>query len=158
MGGTVPDRQDAVNLRSREGDAVSRLTVLVFRLNGMLAAAGVALARPHGQTAARWRGRAGGERTPMTVAQIARAWSLARQSVQRVADLLERDGLVSYEANPAHRRASLLRLTPEGRSTLRRIQAAQREWADDVGRAIGIDDLATADRILTRVLEALPRQ
>jgi DNA-binding MarR family transcriptional regulator len=78
--------------------------------------------------------------------------------VQRVADLLERDGLVSYEANPAHRRASLLRLTPEGRSALRRIQAAQREWADDVGREIGIDDLTTANRILARVLDALPRQ
>ncbi len=137
---------------------MSRLTVLVFRLNGLLTAAGDALAQPHGQTTARWRVLAAVEHTPMTVAQIARAWSLARQSVQRVADLLERDGLVSYEANPAHRRASLLRLTPEGRSALRRIQTAQREWADDVGREIGIDDLTTANRILARVLDALPRQ
>ena len=137
---------------------MSRLTVLVFRLNGLLTAAGDALAQPHGQTTARWRVLAAVERTPMTVAQIARAWSLARQSVQRVADLLERDGLVSYEANPAHRRASLLRLTPEGRSTLRRIQAAQREWADAVGRAIGVDELTTANRILARVLDALPRE
>jgi DNA-binding MarR family transcriptional regulator len=98
------------------------------------------------------------EREPMTVAQIARAWSLARQSVQRVADLLERDGLVSYEANPAHRRASLLQLTPEGRTALRRIQAAQREWADHAGREIGLDDLTTANRILARVLEALSRE
>jgi DNA-binding MarR family transcriptional regulator len=158
MSGTVPDRQDAVNPRSPEGDAVSRLTVLVFRLNGLLTAAGDALAEPAGQTTARWRVLAAVEHTPMTVAQIARAWSLARQSVQRVADLLERDGLVSYEANPAHRRASLLRLTPKGRSVLRRIQAAQREWAEDVGREIGIDDLATANRILARVLDALPRQ
>jgi DNA-binding MarR family transcriptional regulator len=154
----IPDRQDAVNLRSREGDAVSRLSVLVFRLNGMLTAAGDALAEPHGQTSARWRVLAAVEQTPMTVAQIARAWSLARQSVQRVADLLERDGLVSYEANPAHRRASLLRLTPDGRSVLRRIQAAQREWADELGREIGLDDLTTANRILARVLDALPRQ
>ena len=137
---------------------MGRLTVLVFRLNGMLTAAGDALAQPAGQTTARWRVLAAVEHTPMTVAQIARAWSLARQSVQRVADLLERDGLVSYEANPAHRRASLLRLTPAGRSALRRIQAAQREWADDVGREIGIDHLATANRILARVLDALPRQ
>jgi DNA-binding MarR family transcriptional regulator len=158
MSGTVPDRQDTVNPRSREGDAVGQLTVLVFRLNGLLTAAGDALAQPVGQTTARWRVLAAVEQTPMTVAQIARAWSLARQSVQRVADLLERDGLVSYEANPAHRRASLLRLTPEGRSTLRHIQAAQREWADIVGREIGIGDLTAANRILARVLDALPRQ
>jgi DNA-binding MarR family transcriptional regulator len=95
------------------------------------------------------------DHTPMTVAQIARAWSLARQSVQRVADLLEQDGLVSYEANPAHRRASLVRLTPRGRSALRRIQAAQREWADEVGRKIGMEELAAANRLLDRVLDAL---
>jgi DNA-binding MarR family transcriptional regulator len=134
---------------------VSQLTVLVFRLNGMLTAAGDALAQPDGQTSARWRVLAAVEHTPRTGAQIARAWSLARQSVQRVADLLEHDGLVSYEANPAHRRASLVRLTPQGRSALRHIQAAQREWADELGRQIGVKDLATANRILTRVLEAL---
>ena len=134
---------------------MSRLTVLVFRLNGMLTAAGDALAQPVGQTTARWRVLAAVEQESMTVAQIARAWSLARQSVQRVADLLEHDGLVSYEANPAHRRASLLRLTPEGRAALGRIQAAQGEWADAVGREIGIDDLATANRILARLLDAV---
>src|SRR4051794_21797749 len=129
MAGTIPSRQDAVNSRSPEGDAISQLSVLVFRLNGVLAAAGDALAQPTGQTSARWRVLAAVEHTPMTVAQIARAWSLARQSVQRVADLLERDGLVAYEPNPAHRRASLLRLTPDGREALRRIQAAQQAWA-----------------------------
>jgi hypothetical protein len=41
---------------------------------------------------------------------------------------------------------------------VRRIQAAQREWADTVGREIGIDDLTSANRILARVLDALPRQ
>jgi DNA-binding MarR family transcriptional regulator len=134
---------------------VSQLIVLVFRLNGMLTAAGDALAQPAGQTSARWRVLAAVERTPMTVAQIARTWSLARQSVQRVADLLEQDGLVTYEANPAHRRASLVQLTPLGRSALRRIQAAQREWANGVGREIGVEDLATANRILARMLDTL---
>src|SRR5919197_5873948 len=133
MKGSVSDRQNAVK-RSSAGEAVSELIVLVFRLNGMLTAAGDALAQPAGQTSARWRVLAAVEQMPLTVAQIARAWSLARQSVQRVADLLAQDGLVTYEANPAHRRASLVQLTPQGRSTLRRIQAAQREWADHVGR------------------------
>ena len=142
-------------MRSPQGEAVSQLSVLVFRLNGVLAAAGDALAQPTGQTSARWRVLAAVEDTPMTVAQIARAWSLARQSVQRVADLLEHDGLVTYEVNPGHRRASLVRLTPQGRSTLRRIQAAQHEWADTLGREIGLEDVASANRILARVLDAL---
>src|SRR4051795_10946914 len=151
MPGRVRERQDAV----KSDEAFRELVVLVFRLNGMLTAAGDALAAPAGQTSARWRVLAAGEETPMTVAQIARAWSLARQSVQRVADVLEREGLVAYEPNPAHRRASLLRLTPDGRSALERIQAAQAEWAGAVGARVGVRDLAAASRLLGRVIAAL---
>jgi DNA-binding MarR family transcriptional regulator len=93
------------------------------------------------------------EHQPATVAQIARAWSFARQSVQRVADTLEVDGLVRYEENPSHRRAKLVTLTPSGRAALAEIQAAQRGWADTVGATIGAADLETANEILSRVLE-----
>jgi DNA-binding MarR family transcriptional regulator len=93
------------------------------------------------------------EHAPATVAQVARARSLARQSVQRVADVLEADGLVRYEENPAHRRAKLVTLTPSGRAALAEIQAAQRRWADTVGAKIGTADLETANEILSRVLE-----
>jgi DNA-binding MarR family transcriptional regulator len=95
------------------------------------------------------------EPAPLTVAQIARAWRLARQSVQRVADLLERDGLVTYEDNPAHRRAKLVQLTAAGRATLERIQAAQHTWANAVGERIGVDEIRTAQTILAHVLEEL---
>src|SRR6059058_6028262 len=128
MSGKVSSRQHAVKF--------GELIVLVFRLNGMLTAAGDALAAPAGQTSARWRVLVAIEENPMTVAQVARAWSLARQSVQRVADVLERDELVAYEPNPAHRRASLLRLTPSGQAALRRIQEAQGAWAAAVGERV----------------------
>jgi DNA-binding MarR family transcriptional regulator len=91
----------------------------------------------------------------MTVAQIARAWSLARQSVQRIADLLARDGLVAYDDNPEHRRAKLVRLTPTGRKTLTQIQMAQRRWADDIAMRLSPDDLETVNRILGEMLEEL---
>jgi DNA-binding MarR family transcriptional regulator len=71
-----------------------------------------------------------------------------------VADVLERDGLVTYEENPAHRRAQLVRLTPRGRSALRRIRTAQLEWADALGDRIGTRDLRTANGILARIIEA----
>jgi DNA-binding MarR family transcriptional regulator len=86
----------------------------VFRLNGLLIAVGDAMAEPSGQTTARWRVLAAIGDAPLTVAQIARAWWLTRQSVQRVADVLVKDGLAAYEANPSHRRAKLLRITPAG--------------------------------------------
>src|SRR5919198_4695737 len=134
---SVPRRQDAVNAeaaaeerRTPAGDALSELWVRVFQLDGLFSAAGDALARPAGQTSARWQVMAAIEGGPATVAQIARRLHLARQSVQRVADLLAADGIATYEDNPGHRRAKLLRLSPTGEHALRAIQARQRGWAN----------------------------
>jgi DNA-binding MarR family transcriptional regulator len=77
------------------------------------------------------------EDKPATVAQIARHRGIAREALRRVADLLERDGLVAYEPNPRHWRARLLRPTPRGRKVLRTISVAQKESADALGTAIG---------------------
>lgn len=158
---TVARRQHSVKsdpdpaTRTPAGDAFSELVVLVFRLNGLLAAAGDALAEPAGQSTARWRVLAAIEHAPLTVSQIARLWGLARQSVQRVADVLAQEGLAAYEENPAHRRAQLLRLAPRGRSALRTIQAAQRVWADAMGAEIGEANLRKASDALGRVLRCL---
>jgi DNA-binding MarR family transcriptional regulator len=155
MADNLPGRQHAVNQRTEAGEALSRLVVQIFRLDGALAAAGDALARPSGQTAARWRVLAAVERQPLTVAQIARAWSLARQSVQRIADALERDGLVTYVDNPGHRRARLVELTTPGAHALAQIQTAQQAWADELGARVGATDLDDAAAVLTRLLSAL---
>jgi DNA-binding MarR family transcriptional regulator len=141
--------------RTAAGDAVSLLAVQVLKLGGMLIDAGDALAAPFGQTSARWRVLAAIEEEPATVAAIARALGQARQSVQRVADLLAAEGLTTYDDNPDHRRAMLLRLTTRGRSTLRAIQAAQRGWADELGGAVGERELRAASVTLSRLTEAL---
>jgi DNA-binding MarR family transcriptional regulator len=91
----------------------------------------------------------------MTVAQIGRAWGLARQSVQRVADVLVREGLAAYEENPKHRRAQLLVPTLKGRAALLTIQSAQRAWANALGEEIGEADLSQASAILSKVLQII---
>jgi DNA-binding MarR family transcriptional regulator len=83
------------------------------------------------------------------------AFGEAADRLEVVANLLARDGPVTYEKNPARRRAQLVRLTPRGRSALSRIRPAQREWANTLGDRIGEKDLRTANRILAGVLEAL---
>ena len=134
---------------------MSRLAVLVFQLEGLLAAAGDDIAAPLGQSTARWRIMAAVEREPRTVAQIARDWRFARQSVQRVADALEADGLVTYADNPSHRRAKLVRLTPAGRRVLQRIQKQQIAWANETAAALDARDLERANDLLTRILATL---
>ena len=87
-----------------------------------------------------------------TVSETARTLGLARQSVQRTADLLEADGLVRYVDNPRHRRARLIRLTREGRAVLGRIQAAQRPLADELGAGVGEARLRRLSADLDRVV------
>jgi len=151
-------RQHAVNTRSPAGDAFSALVVQVLRLGGLLTAAGDALSKPAGQSSARWQVLAAADHAPLTVAQIARALGLARQSVQRVADLLEAEGLAEYRDNPEHLRAKLLHLTARGRAALAEIQQAQRGWANEVGAELGEADLKKASAILGRVLDAVTRR
>src|SRR5215212_4988185 len=98
-----------VPTRTPAGDALSALAVQVLRLAGVLLDVGDALAKPMGQTAARWRVLAALEHGTSTVAALARALGQARQSVQRVADLLASEGFAEYVDNPDDRRALLLR-------------------------------------------------
>jgi DNA-binding MarR family transcriptional regulator len=144
--------------RTAAGDAISELVVHVFRLNGLLTAAGDAMAAPADQTSARWRVLAAIEDAPLTVPQVARAWWLSRQSVQRVADMLVKEGFAVFEDNPGHHRSKLLRITRQGHSALHTIRRAQRVWADTLGGEIGETDLRTANAILARVVEAAARR
>ena len=136
-------------------ELLSAAALTSFRLNGQFLALAEELARPAGLTAARWQVVGAVLREPLTVAGIARSMGITRQSVQRLADVLVRDGLAVYEPNPAHRRAKLLRLTPQGRSALRIVQTAQRAWADALGAELGEADLRRASAVLDRVLEAI---
>jgi DNA-binding MarR family transcriptional regulator len=154
-------RNDSILSKSDEhtpaGTALTSLLVEVIRLAEFFTQTGETLAKPEGQTLARWLVLETLESGPKPVAEIARGLRLARQSVQRVADLLEQDGLVAYEANPRHRRAKLARLTPAGSKVLRRIQRAQRKWANSHAAEIGPGDLKQAARLLRRIHATLTR-
>jgi DNA-binding MarR family transcriptional regulator len=161
MMSSLPSRQHTVTAeeeppsRTPAGDAFTELVFRVVQLIRLFTAAGEELARPAGQTLARWLVLEAVQPEPATVAGIARSLQLTRQSVQRVADLLVDEGFAVYEDNPAHRRAKLLRPTPAGLTALEAIQAAQRAWADRLGAELGERDLRAANRILERVLEAM---
>lgn len=137
------------------GEAFSDLVVQALRVHGLLIAAGNRMAKPVGQTEARWQVLGVIEHGPATVAEIARVFGLARQSVQRTADALQRDGLAAFEDNPRHRRARLLRITPAGVAVLRKIQESERVWADELGAQLGESDLRQASDVLARVRRAL---
>ncbi|EJT02817.1 MarR family transcriptional regulator [Rhizobium sp. CCGE 510] len=138
-----------------EGDAFSAFAITALRLAGHLTAAGDRLAKPSGQTSARWQVLAAARRNDMSVAQIARSLGLARQGVQRLADMLEREGLIAYADNPQHQRAKLVLLTAEGAARLGVIEVAQAGWADGLGAAFTSAELDAARAVMARVMEML---
>lgn len=132
-----------------------------FPLERRLSAAGEALAQTAGQTLARWLVLEAVDGRPASVAEIGRGLTLARQGVQRVADLLVEDGLARYQDNPKHARAKLLVITDAGRHTLRQIQREQRAWSNRLGERLGPEHLertaAMLDALLAAVIDDMPR-
>jgi len=141
--------------RTPDGDAFTQLVLEVAWLGGLFTAAGEALARVSNQTLARWVILDFIEDKPSTVAQIARQRHIARQAIQRVADLLVREGLARYEPNPDHRRAKLLRPTARGREALREISVQQKAWADALGAQIGLAKLRSTAKTIEQVRRAV---
>ncbi|MGW7595048.1 MarR family winged helix-turn-helix transcriptional regulator [Streptomyces asiaticus] len=103
----------------------SSLLDQVVALANVVETLGNDLARPSGQSLARWQVLAtvGSEAAPVVV--IAAALGHTRQSVQRIADALVQDELAHYRPNPAHQRAKLLEISPAGRAALQNMQKAK---------------------------------
>jgi DNA-binding MarR family transcriptional regulator len=143
--------------------AVTDLIVEVFRLNGRLLAAGDALVGDIGLTSARWQvlGAIALSPVPLPVAHLARNMGLARQSVLRLVGEMTRDGLLRTEANPHHRRASLVLLTERGEAAYRTAMARQQPWAEALAGGLTPQAIHAATdtlRSLRRHLDGAPIQ
>lgn len=134
---------------------LSDLALTTFRLNGQVLALAEELARPVGLTAARWQVLGAVLATPLSVSAIAREMGMARQSVQRIADILVDAGLAEYRANPSHRRAKLVAPTTEGLAAVHRINPAHAEAAAALVATLGADRAAEALHALQDLSAAL---
>lgn len=143
----------------REASVVRSLVIAVFALNGRLVETGNQLVRHAGLTTAWWQvlGAIGYSPVPLPVAHVARNMGLARQSVQRVVDLLEERGMVRYQANPHHRRAKLVVLTTEGRDALDAAEAAEEPLNRALLNRIGGARIGGAVEVLTEMNDMIAR-
>src|SRR6202041_1899412 len=118
------------------------LVLEIFRLNGLLIAAGDALVPGTGLPSARWQvvGAIALQQGRAPVAHIANAMGLTRQSVQRIADELEKTGIVEFRDNPHHKRARLVTLTAKGHALHEAAMRLQKPWVAALG--VGIDHAA----------------
>lgn len=138
-------------------DAVTQLVLETFRLNGCLLIAGDALVADIGLTSARWQvlGAVALSPVPLPVAHIARNMGLTRQAVQRLANEMERDGLVRFAPNPHHQRAKLVLLTPRGKSAYDLATKRQEPWASSLANGLSIKQINAATATLRAIRQRL---
>ena len=108
-----------------------------------------------GQSSARWRVMSNIAQGIGSVAEIARETDYARQSVQRLADVLVADGLATYAPDPEDRRRQIITLTAKGSTLLAEMEADFDRWSKRLVRALGkesviktIEDLHELKRVL----------
>jgi len=108
-----------------------------------------------GQSSARWRVMFNIAQGIGSVAEIARETDYARQSVQRLADVLVADGLATYAPDPEDRRRQIITLTAKGSTLLAEMEADFDRWSKRLVRALGkesviktIEDLHELKRVL----------
>jgi DNA-binding MarR family transcriptional regulator len=140
--------------------ALTRLVLETFRLNGRLLVSGDALVGDIGLTSARWQviGAIAESSIPLPVAHIARKMGLSRQTVQWLSNEMKRDGLVRFEANPAHRRAQLVVLTPRGKAAYRAAMKRQRTWIQRLAVGLSLEQIEAARSTLLSIRRHLEDQ
>jgi DNA-binding MarR family transcriptional regulator len=136
-------------------DLIPLLVADVYELAGSFRRLGDAIAGTVGQSQARWQVLSAVSGGGKTVPRIARRLGLARQSVQRVADLLVGDGLCDYLPNPDHKRSPLVRLTIKGETQLRKLSAAADHRHRELAQKVRAKDLAVTHRVLRVIRDAL---
>ncbi|HEX2621733.1 MAG TPA: MarR family transcriptional regulator [Phototrophicaceae bacterium] len=143
-----------VKQTGKPSDPWSNFALSIFRLNGLIIQAGEGITQPIGQSSARWQ-VLGRLMEPQTVADMARDIGYARQSVQRVADVLVKEGLIVYKDHPTDRRTKLLELTPQGFEVLTTIYARQVEWFQRIMDKLDANQLAEITNALENIGQIL---
>lgn len=143
-------------MKEQEGSALVPLLVAdIYQLAGSFRRLGDRIARTAGSTQSEWQVLSVASGGPHTVAQIARRLGYARQSVQRTADQLVREGWARYKPNPDHKSSPLVELTESGMTALREITKAAHKWHVRLAKQVDPPDLAIALSVVRSLCAAL---
>jgi DNA-binding MarR family transcriptional regulator len=88
---------------------------------------------------------------PLTVPQIAQMRPTSRQRMQRLADELAAEGLVTFIDNPKHRRSKLVQLTRKGEARYREQNARFLVIASTMGVALSEADIRKTTEIVRQL-------
>lgn len=125
----------------------------IFKLNGLLIIEGDQLIKELGLSSARWKvlGALYKSTDPMTVPDIARMMGQTRQAVQRLANEMNKDGLVNTKINPKHKSAKFLVLTEKGNEIFEMIEKKQIPWVNDIANGFEASELKVTWSVLQKM-------
>ncbi len=140
-----------------QGPIFTEIVLEIFKLSGVLNAEGDRLTEEYGLSSARWKILGAIERseTACTVPQIARMMGQSRQAVQRLVDLMHRDGLLSLLDNPKHKRAKLVALTTTGLDIYKKLDVKQAPWASRCSNHLSTTELEATLSVLRGITHKL---
>ena len=140
---------------TRQGHAFTEIVLEAFKFSGLLTTEGDRITEIYGLSSARWKIIGALERsdTPLTVPQIARVMGQTRQAVQRLVDIMHRDGLLDFITNPKHKRAKLVTLTSTGEGVYKKLEQQQIPWANQHSSQIDEKELEITLATLKKISE-----
>ncbi len=138
---------------SQQGNTFTEIVLETFKLSGLLTAEGDRMTEAHGLSSARWKifGALARSDAPLTVPQIARVMGQTRQAVQRLVDIMRKDGLLELLNNPHHKRAKLVTLTAKGLEIYTALEVEEIPWANQSANQIDTADLETTLKTLQQI-------
>jgi len=136
------------------------LVLSLFRLNGLLIAEGDRMSHDLGLTSARWRiiGAVALSSSGLTVPGIARVLGQSRQAVQRIVDVMEQDGLLTFSQNPKHKRSPLVNLSDAGVQAYNQLRELQDPWALDNTDDISVENLQRSLFVIRRLIQKFDKK
>lgn len=143
--------------RTPAGVALTDLVLNLFSLNNRMLTAGDRLVAELGLTSARWQvlGTIVAAERPQPVSWLARDMGANRQNLQRIVNDLAKQGLVSFETNPHHRRAQLVVLTEKGRQKFDAAMRLQAPWINNLSQGLPLKDIMTTQKVVTNLRKRL---
>lgn len=145
---------------TKSGDLFTQLTLAIFKVSGMLTSEGDKLTKEFGITSSRWKilGAVVMSQTPLTVPQIGRAMGQSRQAVQRLVDVMTKDGLLNLVDNPHHKRAKYIAVTPKAEEIYQQLYQKQIPWADQCAVDLTVEELETTLAVIQKISQNLGKE
>ncbi|NOR51523.1 MAG: MarR family transcriptional regulator [Gammaproteobacteria bacterium] len=138
---------------TQTGGLFTQVVLEIFKVGGMLNVEGDQLTKEFGLTSSRWKilGAVGMSPIPLTVPQIGRSMGQSRQAVQRLVDVMIKDGFLQLIDNPNHKRAKYIGVTSKAKEIYRQLDNKQIPWADQCSSELTKSELETTLDVLRKI-------